>query len=223
MLSLGPFSLSRPRINSCCSCCAFSSRSEIFFEPETPFPPRHLRSFPAWSHLAAPPEEVQSDRIRSACVFSSLWVIDPRTLRRDPTGMANIVLGWAFSSRLFFVEKESFETELRDLFHQAPSFLVIGNPLTDRLLHGLRDMDHLSLSGHPESQVKAGMKLAPGALAAGFSAGSLHRDEAAEDKGFFVKDLGEAGASPPFRIGKWLRGAHEGLPPFILIYYNISD
>jgi hypothetical protein len=102
---------------------------------------------------------------------------------------------------LVFLEKESFETELRDLLHQVPSFHIIGNPLTDRLLHGLRDMDHLSLSAHPEGQVKAGMKLAPGALAAGLSAGSLHRDEAAEDKGLFVKDLGEAGASPPF----WIR------------------
>jgi hypothetical protein len=144
--------------------------------------------------------------------FSSLWVIDPLdegTLRRDLTGMANIVLGWALSSRLFFVEKESFETKLRDLLHQAPGFLVIGNPLTDRLLHGLRDMDHLSLSGHPESQVKAGMKLAPAAFAAGFSAGSLHRDETAEDKGFFVKDLREAGASPPLQIWEMASGWHE--------------
>jgi hypothetical protein len=62
-------------------------------------------------------------------------------------------------------------------------------------------MDHLSFSAHPEGQVKAGMKLAPGALAAGLSAGSLHHDEAAQDKGFLVKDLGEAGASPPFGIG----------------------
>jgi hypothetical protein len=62
-------------------------------------------------------------------------------------------------------------------------------------------MDHLSFSTHPEGQVKAGMKLAPGALAAGFSTGSLHRDEAAQEKGLIVKDLGEAGASPPFGIG----------------------
>jgi hypothetical protein len=40
-------------------------------------------------------------------------------------------------------------------------------------------MDHLSLSTHPQGQVKAGMKLASVALAAGLSAGSLHRDEAA--------------------------------------------
>jgi hypothetical protein len=156
--------------------------------------------------------------------FSSLWVIDPLdegTLRRDPTGMANIVLGWALSSRLFFVEKESFETELRDLLHQAPGFLVIGNPLTDRLLHGLRDMDHLSLSGHPESQVKAEMKLAPGALAARFSAGPLHRDEATEDKGLFVKDLGEAGASPPLRIGQVVSRTHGDTLLYSDIQYYI--
>jgi len=61
----------------------------------------------------------------------------------------------------------------------VPSFQIIGNPSTDWLLHGLRDMDHLSLSTHPQGQVKAGMKLASVALAAGLSAGSLHRDEAA--------------------------------------------
>jgi hypothetical protein len=122
--------------------------------------------------------------------------------------MVRIVSGSAISSRLFFLEKESFQTELRDLLHQAPSFLVIGHPLTDRLLHGLRDMDHLSPSGHPEGQVKAGMKLAPGALAAGFSASPLHRDEAAEDKGLFVKDLGEAGTNPPFQIGQVVSRTH---------------
>jgi hypothetical protein len=124
--------------------------------------------------------------------------------------MANIISGWALSARLFFVEKESFETELRDLLHQAPGFLVIGHPLTDRLLHGLRDMDHLSLSGHPEGQVKAGMKLAPGAPASGFSAGPLHRDEAAEDKGLSVKNLGETGTSPPLQVGEMASGWHEG-------------
>jgi hypothetical protein len=45
------------------------------------------------------------------------------------------------------------------------------------------------------------MKLAAVTLAAGLSAGSLHRDEAAQNKRVLVKDLGEAGASPPFRIG----------------------
>ncbi len=112
-----------------------------------------------------------------------------------------IVSGWAFSSQLFFFEKESFETELRDLLHEVPGLLVIGHPLTDRLFHGLRDMDHLSFFSHPEGQVKARMKLAPVALAAGLSAGSLHRDEAAQEKRLFMKDLGEAGASSPFRIG----------------------
>ena len=112
-----------------------------------------------------------------------------------------IVSRWAFSSRLAFLEKESLETELRDLLHEVPSFLIIGYPLTDQGLHALRDMDHLSFSAHPEGQVKAGMKFAPGALAAGFSADSFHRDEAAQEKGFLVKDLGEAGTSPPFGIG----------------------
>jgi hypothetical protein len=62
-------------------------------------------------------------------------------------------------------------------------------------------MNHLSLFSYPESQIKAWMKFAAVTLAAGLSAGSLHRDKAAQDKGLFVKDLGEAGASPPLRIG----------------------
>jgi len=119
-----------------------------------------------------------------------------------------ILSGWPFSSPLLFVERESFQAELRDLLHQAPSFLIIGNPLADRLLHGLRDVDHPSLSTYPEGQVKAGMKLAPGALAAGLSAGSLHCDQAAEDKGLLVKDLGEAGTGSSFRIGEMASGTH---------------
>jgi hypothetical protein len=111
-----------------------------------------------------------------------------------------IVSRWAFPSRLFSVEKESFETALRDLLHQVPNLLIMGHPLTDRLLQGLRNMDHLSLSAHPDGQVKGRMKLALGALAARFSAGSFHRDKAAEDQGLIVKNLGQAGASPSFGI-----------------------
>jgi hypothetical protein len=62
-------------------------------------------------------------------------------------------------------------------------------------------MDHFSLSTHSEGQIKAGMKLTPGALAPGLSAGSFHGDEAAEDEGLFVKDLRETGACPSFGIG----------------------
>ena len=83
-----------------------------------------------------------------------------------------------------------------------PSFLIIGNPLTDRLFHGLRDMDHLSLFSYPEGQIKARMKLASGALAAGLPTGPLHGDEAAAEEGLIVKDLGETGPSPTFRIGQ---------------------
>jgi hypothetical protein len=131
-----------------------------------------------------------------------------------------IVSSWAFPSQLLFLDEESFQTELRDLLHQVPSFPIIGNPLTDRLFHALRDMNHLSLFPNSEGQIKAWMKLAAITLATGLSAGSLHRDEAAQDKGFFVKDLGKAGASPPFRIGQVASRAHGDSPPFksILIY-----
>ena len=120
-----------------------------------------------------------------------------------------IVSSWAFPSQLFFLDEESFQTELRDLLHQAPSFLIIGNPLTDRLLHGLRDMDHLPFFSYPESQIKAGMKLASGALAAGLPAGALHGDEAAAEEGLFVKDLGETGPGPTFWVGQVASGTHR--------------
>jgi hypothetical protein len=75
-------------------------------------------------------------------------------------------------------------------------------------------MDHLSLFSHPEGQIKARMKLAPGALAAGLPTGALHGDEAAAEEGLLVKDLGEAGPSPTFRIGQVASRAHEASPPF---------
>jgi hypothetical protein len=51
-------------------------------------------------------------------------------------------------------------------------------------------MDHLALLSHPEGQIKARMKLAPGAFATGLSTGPLHGDEAAAEKRLIVKDLG---------------------------------
>jgi len=65
----------------------------------------------------------------------------------------------------------------------VPSLLIIGNPLTDRLFHALRDMDHLSLFSYSESQIKAWMKLAPGALAARLATGALHGHEATAEEG----------------------------------------
>ena len=75
-------------------------------------------------------------------------------------------------------------------------------------------MDHLSLFSDSQGQIKAGMKLASGALAAGLSTGALHGDEAAAEEGLFVKDLGETGPSPTFRIGQVASRAHEESPPF---------
>jgi hypothetical protein len=78
----------------------------------------------------------------------------------------------------------------------------------------LRDKDHLSLFSYSEGQIKARMKLAPGALAAGLPTGPLHGDEAAAEERLFVKDLGETGSSPTFRIWQMASRAHEALPPF---------
>jgi hypothetical protein len=70
-------------------------------------------------------------------------------------------------------------------------------------------MDHLSFSSYPEGQVKARMKLAPGALAARLSTGALHGDEAPTEEGLFMKDLSEPGAGPSFWIGQMASGTHR--------------
>ena len=60
-----------------------------------------------------------------------------------------------------------------------PSFLIVGYPLTDRLFHSVRDMDHLSFLAHPDGEIKARVKFASGAPATRFSAGPLHGDQTA--------------------------------------------
>ena len=60
------------------------------------------------------------------------------------------------------------------------------------------------------------MKLASGALAAGLSTSPLHGDEAAAEEGLIVKDLGETGSGPTFRIGQMASRAHKGSPPFVV-------
>jgi len=72
--------------------------------------------------------------------------------------------------------------------------------LTDRLFHGVRDMNHLSLPSDPQGKIKAWVKLATGTLAAGLAAGPLHGDEAATEEGLLVKDLGETGSRPSFEV-----------------------
>jgi hypothetical protein len=76
-------------------------------------------------------------------------------------------------------------------------------------------MDHLPFLPHAEGQIKAGMKIASGALAAGFSTGTLHGDEAAAEEGLIVKDLGETGSGPPFGVGQMTSRTHKESPPFL--------
>jgi hypothetical protein len=68
------------------------------------------------------------------------------------------------------------------------------------------------------------MKIASGALAAGFSTGTPHGDEAAAEKGLIVKDLGETGSGPPFGVGQMTSRTHKESPPFLtdlLIYIRM--
>jgi hypothetical protein len=74
-------------------------------------------------------------------------------------------------------------------------------------------MDHLSLFSYPEGQVKARMKFASGAFAARLPTGALHGNQATAEERLFVKDLGETGSSPTFRIGQVASRAHEVSSP----------
>jgi hypothetical protein len=75
-------------------------------------------------------------------------------------------------------------------------------------------MDHLSLVSYSQGQIKAGMKLASGALATRLPTGALHRDEATAEEGLIVKDLGQTGPSPTFWIGQVASRAHGGITSF---------
>jgi hypothetical protein len=81
-----------------------------------------------------------------------------------------------------------------------PSFLIIGDPLPDALLHSLRDMDHLSLLSHPDGEIKARVELASGALATRFSASPLHGDQTATQERLVVKDLHQTRSCFSFEI-----------------------
>jgi len=70
-------------------------------------------------------------------------------------------------------------------------------------------MDHLSLPSHPQGKVKTRMKLASGALAARLATAPLHADQAATEERLLVKDLGQAGPSPPFWIWQVTSGTHR--------------
>ena len=70
-------------------------------------------------------------------------------------------------------------------------------------------MDHLSLLSYSQGQIKAGVKLASGTPAAGLPTGALHGDEAAAEERLIVKDPGETGSSPPFRIGQVASRTHK--------------
>jgi hypothetical protein len=81
-------------------------------------------------------------------------------------------------------------------------------------------MDHLSFFSHAQGQIKAGMKFASGALAAGLPTSPLHGEEAAAEEGLFVKDLGESGTGSSFWVWQVTSGTHGNhlLLSDILIY-----
>jgi len=83
-------------------------------------------------------------------------------------------------------------------------------------------MDHLSFSSHPQGEVKAGVKLASGTLAARLSTGPLHGDQAATEERRLMDNLGEAGSGSAFRIGEVCSASHQEHLLY-LIYLNISD
>jgi hypothetical protein len=86
-------------------------------------------------------------------------------------------------------------------------------------------MDHLSLSSHPQGKIKTRVKFASAALAARLATGPLHGDQAATEERLLVKDLGQAGPSPPFWIWQVASGAHRDylLLSDINIYIRLKE
>jgi hypothetical protein len=83
-------------------------------------------------------------------------------------------------------------------------------------------MDHLSFSPHPQGEIKAGVELASGTLAAGLSTGPLHGDQAATEERVFMDNLGQAGAGTAFWVGEVTSAFHRDHLLY-LIYLTISD
>jgi len=70
--------------------------------------------------------------------------------------------------------------------------------LTDLLLQGLGNMDHLAFGSHPQGEIEARVEFATGAFTAGLAADAGHGDQAADEEGFLVEELSQAGACLAF-------------------------
>jgi hypothetical protein len=100
---------------------------------------------------------------------------------------------------------------LRDLFHEPPELLIGLHPLAHLGLQGLGDIDHLAFFSHPQGQIEAGMEFSLGAFTSGFAADAGHGDQGTDEKGFLVKELGQAGAGLAFFGRQVSAVAHKGL------------
>jgi hypothetical protein len=84
-------------------------------------------------------------------------------------------------------------------------------------------MDHLALGIHLQGKIEARVELTLVAFTSGLATAARHRDEAADEEGFLVKELGQTGAGQAFLGGQVVAVLHGVGPPFILIYVHISE
>jgi hypothetical protein len=83
-------------------------------------------------------------------------------------------------------------------------------------------MDHLALPSHPQGQIETGVELSLSAFTSRLAADPGHRDQGADEQGFVVQNLGQAGSRLAFLRRQVTSVAHRNTS-FYLIYLYISD
>jgi hypothetical protein len=72
-------------------------------------------------------------------------------------------------------------------------------------------MNHLALLSYSQGQIQTGMELPLGASTADLAADPGHGDQRADEQGFLVEELGQAGADLAFLGRKVASVAHKDL------------
>jgi hypothetical protein len=83
-------------------------------------------------------------------------------------------------------------------------------------------MDHLALFSYPQGEIEAGVEFSLSAFAAGLAADPGHRDQGADEQGFLVDKLGQAGSHLALLCRKVASVAHHHLQ-YYLIYITLSE
>jgi len=89
-------------------------------------------------------------------------------------------------------------------------------------------MDHLAFSPHPQGQIEAGVELSLSTFTSGLAADPGHGDQGADEQGFVVQNLGQAGSRLAF-LGRQVASVAHRYTSYLsdILYYirqsNISQ